>query len=133
MFGHLQSRLFPTYFAIQGAGSAALLGLWFHAHRAVKGETVSFSFNAWVLASMITGALANLVAVGPWTTGIMKQRHRLERLEGTSYTDPNPSPAMKKLSTKFGIAHSISALLNLGVLAGAIIHSSWVSEFGSAL
>ncbi|KAL8277411.1 hypothetical protein RQP46_010133 [Phenoliferia psychrophenolica] len=132
-FGHLQSRLFPTYFAIQGTGAAALLGLWTHAHRAVKGPTVGFSLNAWLLGGAIGGAIANLVAVGPWTTGIMNKRHRLERLEGTSYTDADASPALRKLSTQFGIAHSVSALLNLGVLLAAIAHSSWVAEFGSAL
>lgn len=40
---------------------------------------------------------------------------------------------MKKLSAKFGIAHSVSALLNLGVMIAAIAHSSWLAEYGSGL
>ncbi|KAL8278060.1 hypothetical protein RQP46_009520 [Phenoliferia psychrophenolica] len=127
-FGNLQSKIFPTYFAIQGVGAAVCLGMWHYGHRMVRFDRNAFRFNAWLLGGMVVGAVANLVSVD-----IMMQRHRLEKTEGKKYTDADVSPAMKELSSKFAVAHSVSALLNLGVLLAAVTHSAWIAEYASAL
>jgi len=46
-------------------------------------------FNGWVLALGALGtSLINLLVVTPWTSKLMFKRHRLEKQEGKSYTDP---------------------------------------------
>lgn len=169
MFGNLQSRLFPAYFALQSAGSLAMLTLWAGAYKAPVIKTQGSTANLYLIAGMAVAAVGNLVAVGPWTTGesplsswesgelmvgagIMKRRHRLERLEGTTYdaTDvevciPSSSswymltreiqrsPKMKELNTAFAYAHSVSSLLNLGLVIAGAAHTMWLAQYGSAL
>jgi hypothetical protein len=130
-FGLLQSKLFPTYFSMSTYLSTFMLGHWLYQHPGVSramfdpahlssGSVV----NAWILAAGFLGTSAvNWLIVTPWTSGIMFKRHRLEREEGKSYTDPNASEAMKSLSKQFATAHSVSSLLVSGGLgcAGAII------------
>lgn len=47
----------------------------------------------------------------------------------TSYL-PQHSAKMKALNTKFAVAHSVSALLNLGFVGAAAALSLIVGEFG---
>ncbi|KAM0792892.1 hypothetical protein ACM66B_002654 [Microbotryomycetes sp. NB124-2] len=124
-FGNLQSKLFPKFFALQTATAGLLL--WWH-HKA--GKLVSSSYNAWLLAIMASTGALNLLFVGPWTTAIMHKRHKLERREGKSYTDKPASEEMSALNTKFGIAHSVSSLANLGFTFAIIGHALSVGEHG---
>jgi hypothetical protein len=99
--------------------STFMLGHWLYQHPGVSRAMFDSAHlssgsvvNAWVLAAGFLGTSAvNWLIVTPWTSGIMFKRHRLEREEGKSYTDPNASEAMKSLSKQFATAHSVSSLL----------------------
>jgi len=72
-----------------------------------------------IIASLVP-QLLNWVLVGPMTTNVMIERHRLEKLELKEYDEPNvsgpgwsqPSEAMSKVNTKFSTLHGISSGLN---------------------
>lgn len=81
-FGNLQSKLFPHYFRLQSLGSLALLGLY---HRAGKLVNYRTDRNLIVLSVMAVTSSLNWLIVGPWTTAVMKKRHRRERIEGKDY------------------------------------------------
>lgn len=71
-FGHLQSRTFPRFFALQSLSALALLGLY--SRRPGGGELVrtfwrSGNKTVWALVVMATTGLANWLVVGPVTTG----------------------------------------------------------------
>ena len=77
----------------------------------------------------------------------MFERDKLEREEGKSYQDPQvralsykvshvevlivlqASDKMKSLNKRFGMLHSISSLVNLGVLLSLIFHGLWIANF----
>ncbi|ORY90766.1 hypothetical protein BCR35DRAFT_261287, partial [Leucosporidium creatinivorum] len=126
-FGNLQSKLFPPFFALQTGGSALLLFMYSRANKLLRSD-----LNAWLLSGMGIVGLLNLTLVGPWTTKIMKRRHRLERLEGTTYDAPDapPSSQMAALNKRFAIAHSVSSLLNLGFLGASVSLALLVGEYG---
>lgn len=52
----------------------------------------------------------------------MFERHRLERSEGKSYSDPEVSDKMKTLNKTFGKLHGVSSLLNLGAVLALGFH-----------
>ena len=98
-FGTLQSRLTPLYFSFQTLTTSTLLltHLWFHPslissplvepHWATCDEGRQ---GLLILASMVP-SLVNWLVVGPLTTDVMFERHRLERLEAKEYDEPNVS------------------------------------------
>lgn len=53
----------------------------------------------------------------------MNERHKLERATNTKYTDPEISDDMRRINTRFGIAHSVSSIINLAVVGGIIMHA----------
>ncbi|GAA5954415.1 hypothetical protein JCM8115_004581 [Rhodotorula mucilaginosa] len=133
-FGHLQSRLFPRFFALQSLSALALLGLY--SRRPGGGELVRTFWRhgnktVWALVVMASSGFANWLFVGPLTTGVMKQRHRKERLEGKSYNEPGVSNEMKALNKRFGTLHGISSLINLVYVAAAVGHAAWIAEYGA--
>lgn len=68
--------------------------------------------NAWILAVGYLGtSLLNLLVVTPLASKIMFKRHRLEREEKKSYTDPDASAELRAISKEFGIVHSVSSIL----------------------
>ncbi|KAJ3099607.1 hypothetical protein HDU97_002914 [Phlyctochytrium planicorne] len=69
-------------------------------------------------ASSISSAL-NLFVVGPWSTSIMFERHKLEKAG---------KPVPKEINTRFGILHGVSSLLNLVVVAASVTNSLWVGQ-----
>lgn len=100
--------------------STFMLGHWLYQHpgvsRAMFDTSLAMSsgatVNAWVLAIGFVGTSAlNWLVVTPWTSKIMFRRHRLEREEGKSYTDPTASQALKDISKQFAAAHSVSSVL----------------------
>jgi len=119
MFGNLQSRLFPCFFAASGVSFLAQL----------------FSFSpvtSWNLLDceedcMVKAILAGFVCaflngwhVGPKSTVIMFKCHVFEKEEGE--TPPNiiklkENDEYMKLRKQFGMYHGISMLLNLVCLA----------------
>lgn len=71
-FGHLQSRLFPRFFALQSLSALALLGLY--SRRPGGGELVRTFWRhgnktVWALVVMASSGFANWLFVGPLTTG----------------------------------------------------------------
>lgn len=69
---------------------------------ATRSSTV---FNGWVLAIGALGmSLINLLVVTPWTSKLMFQRHRLEKQEGKSYSDPSVSTAETRWFITFYVA-----------------------------
>jgi hypothetical protein len=52
----------------------------------------------------------------------MFQRHKLEKNEGKSYTEPGVSDEMKALTKRFGMLHGISSLLNLSAVIALGFH-----------
>ncbi|GAA5908863.1 Tmh18p [Sporobolomyces salmoneus] len=127
-FGLLQSKLFPHYFRLQSLGSFALLGLY---HRA--GKLVRSDRNMWVLSAMAVTSSLNWLIIGPWTTAVMKKRHRRERIEGKDYNSSDVSTEMKALNSKFGVLHSVSSVLNLGFLGAVILATATSGAYGIGL
>ncbi|GAA5853447.1 hypothetical protein JCM3766R1_000769 [Sporobolomyces carnicolor] len=127
-FGNLQSKLFPHYFRLQSLGSLALLGLY---HRA--GKLVRSDRNMWVLSVMAVTSSLNWLFIGPWTTAVMRRRHRRERIEGKDYNAENVSSEMKALNTKFGALHSVSSVLNLGFLGAVVLATATSGAYGIGL
>lgn len=55
----------------------------------LEGTRSASVFNGWVLAAgALATSLINLLVVTPWTSKLMFKRHRLEKQEGKSYSDP---------------------------------------------
>ncbi|GAA5885168.1 hypothetical protein JCM6882_007258 [Rhodosporidiobolus microsporus] len=129
-FGHLQAALFPKFFALQSTASFVLLGLYGKAGRLTKAAWRNDK-NLWLLAAMAVSGVANWAVVGPWTSGVMKRRHRKERLEGKDYNDPSASDDMKALNRKFAKLHGISSLFNLAFLLAAVAHTAHVGAYGA--
>ncbi|GAA5961609.1 hypothetical protein JCM3765_002647 [Sporobolomyces pararoseus] len=127
-FGNLQSKLFPHYFRLQSLGSLALLGLY---HRA--GKLVRSDRNVIVLSVMAVTSSLNWLIVGPWTTAVMKKRHRRERIEGKDYSAADVSSEMKALNSKFGALHSVSSILNLGFLGAVVLATATSGTYGVGL
>ncbi|GAA6041289.1 hypothetical protein JCM8097_001318 [Rhodosporidiobolus ruineniae] len=129
-FGHLQSRLFPPFFALQSTASAVLLGFYARAGKLSR-ATLRTDRNLWLLVTMLATGVANWAVVGPWTSSVMKRRHRKERLENKDYNDPSASDSMKALNRLFGKLHGVSSLLNLAFLLAAVGHSAKLAVEGS--
>lgn len=53
----------------------------------------------------------------------MNERHKLERLTNTKYTDATISDEMRALNTRFGIAHGVSSVINLVCLGAILAHA----------
>ncbi|GAA5826298.1 hypothetical protein JCM5353_003781 [Sporobolomyces roseus] len=127
-FGNLQSKLFPHYFRLQSLGSLALIGLYHRAGKLVKSDR-----NVIVLAVMAATSSLNWIIIGPWTTAVMKKRHRRERIEGKDYNADGVSSEMKALNSKFGALHSVSSILNLAFLGGVILATATSGAYGVGL
>lgn len=79
-------------------------------------------YQAWTLGTVALSHAANYFFVGPTSTRVMFERHRLERSEGKSYTEEGISDDMKALNTRFGFLHGISSSLNLIAFGGLVAH-----------
>lgn len=113
MFGKLQHKIFPGYFAIQTALSALLI--------------VSTPFTLTTAAKVslgasLVGALVNLAIIMPKTHKIIVAREAQMEKEGKGYKDPTASDDMKALNKKFAKLHGISMLFNLGLLFGTFYY-----------
>ncbi|UJR11427.1 hypothetical protein I4U23_015607 [Adineta vaga] len=103
-FGLLQSKLFPIYFLSQSVLNGICL------------ITTSNRNSRTIFLIGIVGGLMNLIIVGPWTSKVMQERHKVEREEGKTYNEPGISDRMKALNKQFGIAHGCSSLINMVVV-----------------
>ncbi|KAI9337022.1 hypothetical protein DFJ73DRAFT_849593 [Zopfochytrium polystomum] len=125
MFGNLQSKQFPIYFAISSLGSlyltysTARIGGIPIAEAFSKLRTNDDALQVVLMGASAVGAFLNWFIIGPKSTRVMFERHRLEKAG-----EPVPS-AMNK---QFGRLHGISSLLNLGLVLTCISHSLWVGK-----
>ena len=129
-FGLLQSKLFPVYFSLQSALNGVCL-------------LTTSNRNARIIFIIgIVGGLINLTVVGPWTSKyvaihtcflhflyvfllqnrIMNERHKVEKEEGKKYDDPDVSDRLKTLNKRFGMAHGVSALLNMAIVLSLVAY-----------
>ncbi|WVR09146.1 hypothetical protein IAU60_006208 [Kwoniella sp. DSM 27419] len=119
-FGTLQSRLQPLYFTFSTLATSTLLltHLWFHpglisSPRVEPHWTTCEAGHQglMIIAAMLPQVL-NLLVVGPYTSDLMFQRHRQERVEGKEYDEAGISAELESINKKFSIFHGISSAFN---------------------
>ena len=78
------------------------------------------------LATSLVANAINFFFLGPKTSSIMFERHRLEKEEGIdAYKEKDKaSPKMKQLSKTFAQLHGISSILNLASYGALLLHGS---------
>ncbi|KAG8943426.1 hypothetical protein FRC04_002891 [Tulasnella sp. 424] len=134
-FGNLQSRIFPVYFGVSTSITTALLASWVFNHPDVvpnfSRPGLADVAQAWTLVVVGSMQALNWLYLGPLTSSLMFKRHKLERAEGKSYTDPTVSDEMKALTKKFGALHGISSLTNLISILGMTFHGLWIAKYGT--
>ncbi|KAK6498481.1 hypothetical protein TWF481_011072 [Arthrobotrys musiformis] len=142
-FGALQRRLFPIYFSLQLILSLSLLLTTPQSLKLLQ-PSKTYGFLLTVLAT----SFLNAVVAGPFTTRIMDKRKEQEVFDGRSYDgkklpgvsegaerggdkendEVRVSDEMKGLNKKFGMAHGISSLFNLGSVVGTIGYGVLLAE-----
>ncbi|KAF2092301.1 hypothetical protein K490DRAFT_30864 [Saccharata proteae CBS 121410] len=144
-FSTLQQQIFPVYFAMQTA-LPAILALTFPSRSGSIGfgalaDTSSGPFSngglfaesnkaaLWSIGIMFVTGLVNLVAVGPATTKVMKERKHQETRDGKKSYDAGPhSPEMQRLNKSFSTLHGVSSLTNMGGLIAMLYYGVVLSE-----
>jgi len=134
MFGALQHKTFPIYFVISMALSSGMLGFWTWTHPDVLQHIltpyVADVAQAYALAAVLLAQSSNFFVVGPLTSKIMFQRHKLEKEEGKQYNEAGISDEMKALNKKFGGLHGISSLANMTAVLALGFHGLWLGNVG---
>ncbi|CAL5220682.1 g2731 [Coccomyxa viridis] len=117
MFGRVQAKLFPQYFATATAAIVLQMG------------TLAFGTPTGIArAQLITLGVALLTGVANWlyiepvATDLMFERYALENAEGE-----RDGAKIKALYKQFGKFHGISSLLNLVGLGAAVGHGWWLA------
>ncbi|MCJ1274361.1 hypothetical protein MMC21_002157 [Puttea exsequens] len=141
-FSSLQTALTPVYFALQTA-LPVLLALTYPGAKGISpmggvGEKsglggVLDERNRWLvllpIAAMGVLNAANLVVLGPRTTGIMRERKHQETRDGKKSYDAGPhSKEMERLNKKFGWMHGLSALTNMISLGFTVFYGFVLAE-----
>ncbi|THH12163.1 hypothetical protein EW145_g159 [Phellinidium pouzarii] len=133
-FGALQHRTFPVYFVISMLLSSTLTGLWTYSHPDLLANLTNFRaadvVQAYTLASIAFQQGTNHFLVGPLTSKIMFQRHKLEKAEGKSYNEEGVSNDMKALNKRFAQMHGWSSMFNLNAVIALIFHGLWIGHYG---
>lgn len=133
-FGNLQHKTFPVYFFISIVLSSGLFVYWTFSHPNVIAHIgnpgVADVTQAYALAFVFVSQGLNYWVIGPLTSKVMFQRHKLEKDEGKTYSDPGVSKKMKSLNRRFGMLHGISSLGNLGAVIALIFHGLWIGDAG---
>lgn len=52
----------------------------------------------------------------------MNERHKVEKEEGKKYDDSDISDRLKTLNKRFGMAHGVSALLNMAIVLSLVAY-----------
>ncbi|KAI5781680.1 hypothetical protein DFH27DRAFT_580626 [Peziza echinospora] len=115
-FSQLQQRIFPVYFTLQ-----TIIPPLLYLTLPPSSTSTSPTPPTLLIATTFLTGLTNLALVGPMTTRIMRERKKQETVEGKKYHDPGAkSVEMARLNRRFGMAHGVSALLNLVGLGAAV-------------
>eukprot|EP00527_Entomoneis_sp_CCMP2396_P006058 CAMPEP_0198144144 /NCGR_PEP_ID=MMETSP1443-20131203/13542_1 /TAXON_ID=186043 /ORGANISM="Entomoneis sp., Strain CCMP2396" /LENGTH=267 /DNA_ID=CAMNT_0043807495 /DNA_START=77 /DNA_END=880 /DNA_ORIENTATION=- len=116
MFGTLQSKLFPKYFALCSATLVLQLltlpSLGLPQSRSMRTLGVGLAFT-----------LLNQLYLEPKSTSIMFERYRLDDIPGGQDTDE-----YKKLRAEFGKLHGMSSLTNLIALCTGVAHAVFLAS-----
>ncbi|GAA5907352.1 hypothetical protein JCM8208_007161 [Rhodotorula glutinis] len=136
-FSTLQEAIFPKLFLLQSGTAVVLASLYGRGSTALTSVKWTQFYrssdrNVWALAIMAGTGIANWLVVGPWTTKVMKVRHRRERIEDKEYNDPKASPEMRTLNRRFAVLHSVASLLNLAFISAAATHAAYLAAFPPA-
>ena len=118
-FATLQAKLTPVYFALQTI-LPCFLALTYPASPRGQGSLLGvlepqnqIGVLVPILGMFVMGA-ANVVALGPATTKVMKQRKHQETRDGKKYYDQGEhSKEMTELNRRFARLHGLSALVNM--------------------
>ncbi|KAG7531345.1 hypothetical protein FFLO_04406 [Filobasidium floriforme] len=136
VFGNLQSRQFPIFFAYSTFLSLGLLTLDLKLRPALLTSFKHSPFQTLMALngrefwgstaglSVVTGLVhaVNGLVVTPKASEVMFERHRLERIEGKSSDSRNPSKEMQTLNSRFTKLHSASSTLNtVGLITTGLI------------
>jgi len=120
LFGKLQSKLFPIYFMLSSI--LILLQITTIPSSTLNDEHAFFLISPSILLGCaLVMTVLNQFILEPFATSIMFQRHALEN------DSKQNSDEYKKLSSKFGMYHGFSALLNLGALGCGTLHGYYLS------
>ncbi|KAG9078867.1 hypothetical protein FS749_009078 [Ceratobasidium sp. UAMH 11750] len=136
-FGMLQFKTFPIFFSTSTAITALLLSIWTMSHPEVRATPLNLGspvvLQAWFLISALVSHGLNLLYLGPKTSEVMFERHKLERSEKKQSSDPTASAEMKALNKQFGVLHGISSLVNLLSFLCMLSHGVWIGSRSTAL
>ncbi|KAI5853495.1 hypothetical protein BZA05DRAFT_31050 [Tricharina praecox] len=125
MFGLLQQRIFPVYFSMQIALPLAVL----LSHPTASYDKLMATEAALPMLITFATSAVNLVAVGPATTAIMRERKAQESKEGRKYYDEGEkSLEMKALNKRFGVMHGVSSLLNLAAFVATVAYGFTLAQ-----
>ncbi|KAJ3116561.1 hypothetical protein HDU96_009350 [Phlyctochytrium bullatum] len=113
MFGNLQSAIGSGVLTLTTALVAGIRG----PAALISAGASSDAVQVWMMAGSCVGALLNLAVVGPWSTRVMFDRHKLEKAG---------APVPPEMNKKFGYLHGVSSLLNLGLVIACFSNSLWV-------
>ncbi|KAF7196421.1 Xanthocillin biosynthesis cluster protein D [Pseudocercospora fuligena] len=142
-FSTLQQAIFPPYFTFQTALPLVLALTWPGEKLAQAGGAVARRHagpyglleeeNRWIallpIVIMFGTSLLNLVALGPATTKVMKERKHQETRDGKRYYEPGPkSEAMQKLNKSFAWLHGASSLSNVVGLGAMLVYGFTLAE-----
>ncbi|CZT25803.1 uncharacterized protein RCC_11472 [Ramularia collo-cygni] len=142
-FSTLQQAIFPPYFTLQTVLPLFLILTWPGEKLASAGGAVARKGagyagvfeeeNRWIalipIALMCGTSLLNLVALGPATTKVMKERKHQETRDGKKYYDAGPkSEEMQRLNSSFAKLHGAASLANLIGLGAMFVYGATLAE-----
>ncbi|PKI70282.1 transmembrane protein 205 [Punica granatum] len=134
MFGNLQSKMFPAYFALVGACCAVSLASFGYLHP-WKSASTTEKYQLGFLASSFAFDLANLLVFTPMTIQMMKQRHKIEREANIgeeigwskNQEAAKVNPELAAMNKKFGMIHGLSSLANIMSFGSLAMHSWYLA------
>lgn len=113
IFGDLQAKLFPVYFAVQVSSAAAALAVT--AAGRAGGARGTAKARATAAAAALALSLLNLAVLEPLTTAAMYDRRAAQAPESKLSEE-----AKKKANKRFGMLHGLSSLANLLALGAGV-------------
>lgn len=116
MFGKVQAKLFPQYFALHAASLVLCAGTLLYGCGGLP------QAQALTLGVSLAASLINLLFLEPAATKVMFARYDLEN------APVRDEAAIKALYKKFGAFHGSSSLVNLVGMVGAVAHGWWLAS-----
>ncbi|OZJ02964.1 hypothetical protein BZG36_04514 [Bifiguratus adelaidae] len=139
MFGSLQSKVFPVYFGIGTLLSSALTFTFTRLRPdSLKGLALDprrMGGSSWQLVGLGVAAAAygvNWAYVGPLTTKVIFDRHKIENKTGQDAYQTRPEklkPDLKQLNMEFARLHGMSSALNLAIVGSLTYHALWLGRY----